>query len=81
MIRDIKESIVNHVINFLEWIDFDPFYAVTIFIIIIAFSYRNDINNWHKIQFWQKGLVLVTCFAAIVFSLISLLRLFGIIHL
>jgi len=80
MIPDLREGIVARIKEYLDWVGIDPFYAVTIFAIILAFSYRKDFKMWDEIPFWEKSIVVATFFAAIVFSLMSLLRLFGVIR-
>ena len=79
MIREIKEGIAERVIWILEWIGIDPLYAVTIFVILIAFSYRKDFERWKKIPFWEKGIIVSTYIGAFVFSIMSLLQIFGIL--
>ncbi len=59
----------------------DSLYAVTVFTILIAISYRKDIQNWKELEGWRKGIIMSTFFAAIVFSIFSLLRLTGVIDL
>jgi hypothetical protein len=72
MIRTIRE--------FLEKNGLDPFYTVTVVCIIVTISYWKDFKNWDKIPSWNKGSAASAACAAIVFTIISLLRIIGIIH-
>jgi len=76
-----KDELAREIRIFLEENGIDPFYAVTIFCIAITLSYWKDFKNWNNLPYWIKGLSGTALFGAIVFSIISLLRLFGIIEL
>lgn len=73
-------GIVKAIRNFLEANNLDPFYTATLFSIIISLSYWKDYKNWKNRPNWVKGLAGSTLAAAIVFSIISLLRLVEIVN-
>ena len=76
----MRDSLANNLRIFLEEKGIDPFYAATIFCILIALSYWKDFKNWSNRPNWVKGLAGSAAFAAIVFSLMSLFRLIGILN-
>jgi hypothetical protein len=76
-----KDTLARKIRIFLESNGIDPMYAVTIFGILIAISYRKDIKNWEQLLGWQKLQIIFTISGAIIFSIISLLRLTGLIKL
>jgi len=67
--------------EFLEKHGIDPGYACTVVSILIALSYRNHFKNWDEIEGWRKGLAGTAVLGAIVFSIVSLLRLVGVMNI
>jgi hypothetical protein len=74
------DGIIKSIRNFLEENDIDPFYAITLFGVLISLSYWKDFKNWEKRPDWVKSLAGTTLVGTIIFSIISLLRLVGIIN-
>ena len=74
-------ELIKYIKEFLEDRGIDPFYAVTVFCILITLSYWKDFRDWKKIEGWKKGLAGSALFAAVTFSIISILRLLGVINL
>lgn len=79
--QDSKEGLAERLRIFLESHGIDPMYAGTVFVVLIVWSYRKDLKRWDEIEGWQKAIIGSAVLAAIVFSIISLLRLAGIISL
>ena len=79
--NELKEGLANNLRIFFEKLGFDPFYVATLLMVLFALSYRKDIQNWDKLEGWRKGIVISTIYGAIIFSIISLLRLTGVIDL
>jgi hypothetical protein len=80
-VNDPKENLAKRIVEFLDQYGIDTFYAVTALAIILVISYRKDIKKWDKLEGWRKSIIGSTIFAAVIFSIISLLRLTGIIDL
>ena len=76
-----KDTLAREIRLFLERNGIDPMYAATAFAIVIAVSYWKDIKNWEELAGWRKLLIITTIIAAVIFSIISLLRLTGVIDL
>jgi len=76
-----KEGLINKFRVLLENIGINPLYFSTIVSIIVTITYLRQFKNWDNIEYWRKGLAGSALFASIVFSVISLLKLFGIIDL
>lgn len=76
-----KDTLAQEIRVFLEDHGIDPIYAVTIVTILITLSYRKDIKEWKELQGWRKLIIITTIIGAGFFSLISLLRLTGLIDL
>ena len=74
-----KDELAKKIRLFLEEKGIDPFYAITLFSILITLSYWKQFKQWDHIESWRKGLAGTALFASISFSIISILRLFGII--
>lgn len=77
---DFREHFVHKIRSILDGYGIDPFYAVTIFAIAIAISYRKELKDWENIQSWRKGIILMTIAGAVIFTIMSLLRLAGIMR-
>lgn len=75
-----KDELATKIRLFLEEKGIDPFYAITVFSILITLSYWNQFKNWENTESWRKGLAGTALFASISFSLISLLRIIGIMN-
>jgi hypothetical protein len=75
-----KKSYIDEFRIFLENLGINPLYFSTIVCIIVVISYWQQFKNWDKIETWRKGLALSPVFAAIVFSVLSLLNLIGFIN-
>ena len=71
---------IKFIRNILEENGLDPAYTVTVICFIITLSYWKDFKNWDKIPSWNKGLATSAAFGTVVFTIISLLRIMGIIH-
>ena len=67
------------VTNFLLENDINPLYFVTVIVLLIVYSYKNDFQDWKNVPGHHKGIILSACFGAIVFSIFSILMLLGII--
>ncbi|MGD8782612.1 MAG: hypothetical protein PVH88_27105 [Ignavibacteria bacterium] len=76
-----KDELAKKIRIFLEDLGIDPFYAVTVFCILISLSYWNHYKNWKTIEGWRKGLAGSALFATLILSMISILRLLGVINL
>ncbi len=79
--NEYKESLGRKIVDTLQDMGIDPFYGITVLMLILAFSYRKDIQNWKELEGWRKGIIISTFYAAVIVSIISLLRLTGIIDL
>ena len=79
--NDKKKELVDVVIRFLKENNIEPIYFFTLVCLIIVLGYKNEFRNWKKLESWRKGLASSALFAAIVFLIISLLKIFGIIDL
>ena len=79
--NDPKENLARRIGEFLDQYGIDSVYASTIFVILIALSYRKDLKKWDKLEGWRKGIILSAFLTAFVFSIISLLKLLGAIDL
>jgi hypothetical protein len=77
---NLKEKLGNLIATFLEERGIDPFYAVTIFCILITLSYWRVFKNWDKVPGWRRRLAGSAAYGAIVLSIFSLLRLVGVIR-
>lgn len=80
MIENPKDVLAQKLLIFLEKNGLDPLYTVTVFTLIIAATYRNDIKNWNKLEGWRKLQIIATVIAALMFSLISFLRITNLIN-
>lgn len=78
---DPKGGLADRIRIFLQDLGIDPGYAVTIFVLLIVLSYRKDFKNWEQLESWRKGIIGSAVFAAVVLTLISVLRLLGVIEL
>jgi hypothetical protein len=76
-----KDGLINRFRLLLENLGINPLYFSTIVCIIVTITYWRQFKNWDKIEYWRKGLAGSALFASIVFSILSLLKLFGIINL
>jgi hypothetical protein len=76
-----KDEFADYLYELLVRYGVDPFYFSTVVIVLVALSYHKHIKNWKTLEDWRKALAGSAIFAAVVFSLISLLRLVGIIDL
>lgn len=76
-----KKDLINEFRLLLENIGVNPLYFSTIVCIIVSISYWEQYKNWDNIEYWRKALTGSALFAAIIFSIMSLLKLFGIIEL
>ena len=74
-----NEKFAKDAIQFLEKNGIDSFYLATIFCVIITLSYWKHYKDWKQLEFWRKGLILSSNLVAIVFSLISAIRLLGLV--
>ena len=77
----MKEKIAKQLMEFFKEHGIDPFYAVTIFMIILSVSYWKDIQDWDRKAGWQKGIISTTVVGAVIFSLMSLLRFLGLMNI
>lgn len=75
-----KDYFADKIGEFFDFIGIDHFYGVTLICLIITLSYWKEYKNWDNIESWRKGLAGTALFASISFSLISILRLIGIIN-
>jgi len=75
-----RDELAKNIRLFLERNGLDPFYTVTIFSILAALGYWQQFKHWDNIENWRKSLAGMTLFGAITFSIISLLRLVGVIN-
>ena len=76
----MKDRLVNFIYELLEKNGIDVFYAVTLTCIIVALSYLKDIKNWPQLPMYSKGLISSAIITAITFTIISLLRLIGVVN-
>ena len=74
-----KDFIVRRVRIFLEETGIEPLYFATVVCILIVVSYWYQFKNWNNIEGWRKGLAVSSLFAAITLTIISLLRILGMI--
>lgn len=79
--NEYKESLGRNIVDFLRDIGIDPFYGITILMLILVISYRSDIQQWEELRAWHKGIIISTTFGAVVFTIISILRLTGIMNI
>ena len=79
--NEYKESLGRKIVDFLRDIGIDPFYGITILMLILVISYRKDIQRWEELRAWHKGIIISTTFGAIAFTIISILRLAGVMDL
>ena len=77
--QNAKENIAEFLGKVIEHFGWDPLHTATIIATIFAISYWKDIRNWDKQTIPEKMLVATTVCAAAFFSLLSLLRIVGII--
>jgi len=49
---EYEDGVVKAIRRFLEKNGIDPFYAVTVFSILITLSYWRDFKNWDKKPNW-----------------------------
>ena len=80
MIENPKDVLAQKLLIFLEKNGLDPLYTITVFTLIIAATYRNYIKNWNKLEGWRKLQIIATVIAALMFSLISFLRITNLIN-
>lgn len=76
-----KDSLAREIRLFLEQNGIDPFYAVTVFGLLIVLSYRKDIQDWDELAGWRKSIIASTIFGVCILCIISILRLAGVIVL
>ena len=77
--NESRRELGHRIVEFLENHGLDPMYTLTVIAVLVALSYSKQIKHWEELEDWRKGLVASAVFAAVVFSLISLLRLVGIL--
>ena len=77
----IREGIVDFILKLFKKYNIDPIYFFTITSITIALSYKNVYKDWDNVELSRKGLALSAAFGAILFTIISILKLFKIIDL
>ena len=77
----IKDSVMEKFVIFLQSIGINPLYFFTLVCILVTIGYWRQFKDWENIEYWRKGLAGSALFASIVFSILSLLKLFGIINL
>ena len=78
---NVRDYIVDYIDRLLRKYNIDPIYFFTITTIAIALSYKNVYKDWDNVEYWRKGLALSAAFAAIIGTIISVLKLFKIIDL
>ena len=74
-----KEDIAKSLGEAIEYFGLDPFHTATVLVNLIVLSYWNDFRNWDKQSIPDKALIVVTVCGGAFFSLLSLLRIVGII--
>jgi hypothetical protein len=72
-----RDELAKNIRLFFEEKGIDPFYAVTVFSILVTLSYWQQFKNWDKIEGWRRRLAGSALFASVTFSIISFLRLIG----
>ncbi len=75
---DYKRSFAESILEFLRDNGIDPGHAAALMSLVILISYRKEFSNWKNIPKWKKSLAKSSVFAATALSLISLLRILGI---
>ena len=76
---DWKEKIAQLLAKILDLLGIDYFLGATIIMLLLTISYRKHFNNWKNVEGWLKAIILVTTIGAVFFSIISILRVIGII--
>lgn len=74
-----KEDIAKSLGEAIDYFGLDPFHTATVLVNLIVLSYWNDFKNWDKQSIPEKALIAITVCGAAFFSLLSLLRIVGII--
>ncbi len=75
-----KDELAKNINKFFLRHGMDPIYASTVVCILFTLSYWNEFKNWDNIEGWRRGLAGSALFASITFSIISFLKLVGLIH-
>lgn len=78
--RDYKRSFAESILDFLRDNDIDPGHAAALISLVIVFFYWKEFSNWNNTPKWKKSLAKSSLFAAIILTLISLLRIIGIMN-
>ncbi len=73
------DRLVAIIRKFVEDSGLDSIYFLTIVVLLILLSYWKELKNWENEPGWSKSLVSATIFGAIITSIISILKLIGII--
>ena len=76
-----KDSLAREIRIFLQENGIDPIYAVTLFGLLIVLSYRKDIQNWDELAGWRKSIIGSTIFGVSILTIISVLKIIGLIDL
>jgi hypothetical protein len=76
----VTDSLTEMIVGFLAKNGIDTFYAGTILMILLCIIIGiPHLKNWDKVSKFQKDLDKIGFTAAIIFSLLSMLRLAGIL--
>lgn len=75
------EAPAEYLTSLMEGMGIDAIYAATILCIIVLFSYRRDMENWRKIGWSTKGLIVSGILATLVLCTISILQMVGVIDI
>lgn len=78
---DLKDKIATKLYEFFNKTGADPIYTATIICFIITLFYVKDFNNWKNTSLPDKGLALSALFGTIILTVISLLKIIGLIKL
>lgn len=71
----MEDKLANYLTKFELAHGIDPLYFATIWMIIISLIYYRRLKNWENLELWRKGLIISSYFAAVVFSIMSIIQL------
>lgn len=80
-LQEVEDNITTILIDLIEQHGLDVIYTLTIILNLIVISYWKDFKNWTKQDPSEKMLIGSAVYGAIVFNLLSLMKLIGILDL
>lgn len=75
------DTLAEHLASYFESLGIDAMHGATILCILFMVGYCRDIKNWEDIRLSAKFLIITGAIVTVVFSVVSILRLVGVIDL